>query len=91
VAASGQSLAYIDTIAKPTMIVGPLHSRTAILNIRFQVAWICVASTMVTFVLVSLASRHIQKYGSEPTLMGNSHVNGKSSFDHAEKLSSRSA
>jgi hypothetical protein len=50
-----------------------------------------VASTMVTFALVSLASRHIQKYGPEPTLMGNSHANGKNSFDHAEKLSSRSA
>jgi len=75
VAESGTSVAYIDSIAKSTMIV----------------AWICWFSTSVTFVLVSLAARHILKHGSEPALgcrgqiLVNGHANGHGNGHHASE------
>jgi len=65
VAATGQSLRYRDSLAFSAMIV----------------AWLCFGSTCITFLLVSLAARHIVKYGSQPAIgiPHGHHANEKSS------------
>jgi len=55
IAASGKSLAYRDSIVFPALIV----------------VWLCFGTTLLSFVLAALASRHIAKYGPENTLIGH--------------------
>jgi hypothetical protein len=55
IALQGKSLAYRDSIVFPALIV----------------VWVCFGSTLVSFILAALASRHIRKYGPENTLIGH--------------------
>lgn len=55
IALQGKSLAYRDSIVFPALIV----------------VWICFGTTLLSFILAALASRHIRKYGPENTLIGH--------------------
>lgn len=51
----GKSLAYRDSIVFSALIV----------------VWVCFGTTLLSFILAAMASRHIRKYGPENTLIGH--------------------
>jgi len=67
--ASGQSLAYRDTIAFATMIV----------------AWLCFGSTLLSLFLVSLATRHIARFGPEPAPLAHGIVDESGHLVHQSR------
>ncbi|KAJ9099818.1 hypothetical protein QFC21_003818 [Naganishia friedmannii] len=54
--ASGKSVKYRDSFAFKALIV----------------VWICFGTTVISFILAALTSRHIGKYGPEDTVIGSS-------------------
>lgn len=69
---TGKSIKYTDTLTFPGMIV----------------SWCCFGTTTISFILATLAHKHVAKYGPSNTLVGHSVSNG---YENGTQLNEKPA